>query len=231
MEKATKEFLSFLPDWMAAFPTLDVPSLFAKPEKVAILSVDMTNAFCREGSLASPRVAALIDPITRLFQLAWNSGVRQMVLSQDCHTPDAQEFDAYAPHAICGSSESEAVDEFKALPFYDRMEIFTKNSVAAEKNSGLDPWIASHPELSTFIVVGDCTDICVYSLAMHLRTYANAFERDWRVIVPSDCVDTYDLPLEAARSAGALPHPGDLMHAIFLYHMALNGIEVVRTIA
>lgn len=231
MENTTQEFLTFLEGWMAALPTVEAPGLFANPEQVAVLSVDMTNAFCREGSLASPRIAALIDPVTRLFRLAWNSGVRQIVLSQDCHTPDAQEFDAYAPHAVCGTSESEAVDEIKALPFYDQMVIFNKNSVAAEKNTGLNPWIESHPELSTFIVVGDCTDICVYSLAMHLRTWANAFERDWRVIVPADCVNTYDLPLETAHKVGALPHPGDLMHAVFLYHMALNGIDVVRNIA
>jgi len=230
MDNATKEFLSFLTDWTAALPSMQASTVFQKPETSAILSVDMTNAFCREGNLASPRVAALINPITRLLQLAWDSGVRQIVLSQDCHTPDAYEFDAYAPHAVCGSSESEAVDEIKALPFYDQMMVFNKNSVAAEKNTGLNPWIESHPWLSTFIVVGDCTDICVYTLAMHLRTWANAFEREWRVIVPADCVDTYDLPLEAARSIGAMPHPGDLLHTVFLYHMALNGIEVVRNI-
>jgi hypothetical protein len=27
---------------------------------------------------------------------------------------------------------------------------------------------------------------------------------------------------------GDRPHPGDLFHQTFLYHMALNGIQVVR---
>ncbi len=231
MENTAQAFLTYLDDWKAALPVLDGPTLFAKPEQAAILSVDMTNAFSREGNLASPRVAALISPVTRLFQLAWDAGVRQITLLQDCHTPDAHEFNAYAPHAVCGSSESEAVDEIKALPFYEQLVTFRKNSVAAEKNTGLDDWIASHPGLSTFIVVGNCTDICVYALVMHLRTWANAYDRNWRVIVPADCVDTYDLPMETARTIGAMPHPGDLMHAIFLYHMALNGIEIVKKIA
>ncbi|NTV36699.1 MAG: cysteine hydrolase, partial [Anaerolineaceae bacterium] len=29
---------------------------------------------------------------------------------------------------------------------------------------------------------------------------------------------------------GGFPHPGDLLHATFLYHMALNGIEVVKEV-
>jgi hypothetical protein len=35
------------------------------------------------------------------------------------------------------------------------------------------------------------------------------------------------MPVDVARSLGILPHAGDLLHLIFLYHMALNGIEVV----
>jgi hypothetical protein len=43
-------------------------------------------------------------------------------------------------------------------------------------------------------------------------------------------VQTYDLPVDAAKSLGIPPHPGDLLHAVFLYHLALNGVEVVQHI-
>ena len=73
--------------------------------------------------------------------------------------------------------------------------------------------------------------MCTYQLAMHLRLRANALQRRGvRVIVPEDCVDTYDLTVDAARSIGALPHDADLLHRIFLYHLALNGVEVVKRI-
>jgi hypothetical protein len=63
---------------------------------------------------------------------------------------------------------------------------------------------------------------------MYLRLRANVLGlRQVRVIVPADCVQTYDLPVETAQELGALPHDGDLLHRVFLYHMALNGIEVV----
>ena len=51
------------------------------------------------------------------------------------------------------------------------------------------------------------------------------------IIVPADCVDTYDLPVETAERVGALPHDANLLHPLFLYHMALNGALVVRNIA
>jgi nicotinamidase-related amidase len=87
-----------------------------------------------------------------------------------------------------------------------------------------------HHQISTFIVVGNCTDICVYQLANFLCARANAFGHDWRVIVPEDCVQTYDLPIATAEAVGATPHDGDLLHKVFLYHMALNGVEVVKGI-
>jgi hypothetical protein len=64
---------------------------------------------------------------------------------------------------------------------------------------------------------------------MHLRLRANVMGlRDARVIVPANCVQTYDMPVETAAQFGILPHDGDLLHSVFLYHMALNGVEVVR---
>jgi hypothetical protein len=67
---------------------------------------------------------------------------------------------------------------------------------------------------------------------MHLRVRHNARNVPGvAVIVPANAVDTYDLPVEAANAIGAFPHPGDFFHQVFLYHMALNGIQVVRELA
>ena len=80
--------------------------------------------------------------------------------------------------------------------------------------------------------MGDCTDLCVYQLAMHLRLRANALDlRDTRVILPVDGVNTFDIPVDVAQEIGAMPHHGDLMHLIFLYSMAQNGIEVVSEVS
>jgi len=65
---------------------------------------------------------------------------------------------------------------------------------------------------------------------MHLKIRANQFYLDYNVIVPANCVDTYDTPLEKAERLGILPHDADLLHLLFLYHMALNDIKIVRGI-
>ena len=59
---------------------------------------------------------------------------------------------------------------------------------------------------------------------------ANARNQPLEVIVPADCVETYHLGVEAAAEIGALPHDGDLLHHVFLYHLALNGCRVVASI-
>ena len=179
-------FLNYLAKWIMSLENLKADDVFAQPEHTAILSVDVINGFCKSGNLASELVATIIQPIVRLFKLAWDAGVRNIVLSHDCHTPHALEFNAYPPHAICGTEEAEAVNEIKKLAFYDQMIILHKNSIAPAQNTRLNEWIEIHPEITTFIIVGDCTDICTYLLAIHMRTYANAYEKDWRVIVPED---------------------------------------------
>jgi hypothetical protein len=66
---------------------------------------------------------------------------------------------------------------------------------------------------------------------MYLRTSANENQRQGiRIILPVDCVDTYDLPVDVAKQIGATPHNGEFLHLVFLYHMMLNGIEVVTKI-
>lgn len=225
-----EQFSAYINDLFDQLTERQANQVFANPEECAILSIDVTNAFAREGNLASPRVAAIIQLITDIMQKAWDLGVKNIILAQDCHTSTAEEFDAYAPHAVCGTSEAEAVDEIKALPFYDQMTIFEKNSINPAQNTGLDDWIRAHPEVKTYVVVGDCTDLCIYQTAMHLRTFANSRDLDWRILVPENCVDTYDLPVDAARELGAAPHDGDLLHKLFLYHMALNAVEVVKKI-
>ncbi len=226
----SKPFLAFLENWQAHMQPLALADVITNPDRIAILSVDVINGFCYEGPLASPRVAGIVEPIASLFTSAWAQGVRQIVLCQDTHEADAVEFSAWPPHCVRGTHQSETVDAFKTLPFYNQLIVLPKNSISSTTNTGLEVWILSHPDIDTFIVVGDCTDLCTYQLAMQLRIDANARQMARRVIVPANCSDTYDYSIEAARENGGLPHPAELMHAVFLYHMALNGIEVVQAL-
>jgi nicotinamidase-related amidase len=189
----------------------------------------MTVGFCSQGALASARVGALAEPVRRLFRLAHAHGVRRFVLTQDTHDPHTPEFAAWPPHCIRGTEEAETIPELAELPFAGDFVIFEKNSLTPHDGTGFDAWLDANADLTTAIVAGDCTDLCVHQLAMHLRLRANALNRTpYEVIVPADVVDTYDLPAERAAEIGAFAHPGDFFHQVFLYHMALNGVRIVR---
>ena len=218
----------YVHDWFSQLPSRTLATEI-DPATTAIFSTDMINGFCHFGALASPRVHALIRPVVDLFTRARALGVRDFVLTQDTHEPDAPEFASWPPHCVRGTPEAETIPEITALPFADLFTVVEKNSLHPGHETEFNAWLAGHPEVRTAVVVGDCTDLCVYQLAMHLRLVSNARNiPDVRVIVPANAVDTYDLSPEAAAAIGAFPHPGQFFHEVFLYHMALNGIEVVR---
>lgn len=233
LTQAAAPFLDYLEEWQESLAPLSLTAIIEEaggPEKVAIFSVDIINGFCHEGNLQSDRVKGIIAPIADLMTHAHAQGVRRFVLTQDAHPEDAVEFKEFPPHCIRGTSEAETVPELTALPFASIFEIIPKRSTNSAIETGLDDWLAANPGITHRIVVGDCTDLCTYQLAMHLKLSANANNHLHPVILPADCVQTYDLPVEVARNIGVPAHPGDLFHAFFLYHMALNGVRVVRNI-
>jgi nicotinamidase-related amidase len=184
--------------------------------RTALVIVDMVNGFAREGALASPRVEALIPAIARLLEACRDRNM-PVVAFADAHPTDSVEFQAYPPHCIAGTSESEMVAELKAVGGYT---LIPKNSTNGFLEPAFQAWLQQHPAVDTFLVVGDCTDICVLQFALALKTDFTRRNRNVRIIVPADAVDTFDAPF----------HPGDFMHVIALNLMLGGGIEVVSRI-
>jgi nicotinamidase-related amidase len=228
---SARPFLAYLDQWYNRLETLPLAEVVAfEPERVALLSIDVINGFCVGGPLASERVGSIAQPVAELFGRAYDLGVRNFALTQDTHEPEAQEFQAYPPHCIRGTAESAAVDELQALPFFDQIALFPKNSISSHVGTGLTAWMRERPQLDRFVVVGDCSDLCTYQAAMHLRLEANAAGIARRVLVPADAIETFDTPVAVAHNLGISAHDGDLHHVLFLHHMAMNGIEVVKSL-
>jgi nicotinamidase-related amidase len=227
-----RPFLEWAVDWHNHLGSVPLDRVIVDADRTAVLAIDVLNGFCYQGPLSSERVAGIVQPIVRLFEAAHGMGVRHFVLPQEDHPPDALEFASYGPHCVAGTAEAETVRELAGLSFSDQFVRIGKNSISPFVGTALEDWLAAHPEVNTFIVVGDCTDLCTYQLAMGLRVRANAHQLDdVRVVLPVDGVQTYNLPVDVARQIGAIPHDGDLLHLVFLYHMMLNGVEVVASIA
>jgi len=226
-------FLSWLNDWESKLPSTKLEDIIAEAggsDRVAVICVDITLCFARIGALSSPRIDALVPRIVDLFKLAHSLSIREFALSQDAHPADSPEFEAYGPHCVAGTPEADTVPELKALSFSDIFAVLPKRALNPGIAGPFAEWLEAHTNIRRFIVVGDCTDLCIYQIAMHLKIRANQFYLDYDVIVPANCVDTYDTPLEKAERLGILPHDADLLHPLFLYHMALNDIKIVRGI-
>lgn len=228
-ERETAEFLAWLNGWYQTLPDVPLTDLVTDPTRTAILMADLIEGFCHQGTLASGRVASIIPEDVELVRKGRALGVNTVVLLQDAHDPNAPEFAAWPPHCVRGTREAETIPELSSLPYSKEFAIIEKNALSAGVESWLPAWLEGHAEVTAYLIGGDCTDLCVYQLAMHIRMWANATNRQGReVIVPAAAVQTFDVPVGAAGQG--MPHPGDLMHRLFLYHMALNGIRVVGTI-
>lgn len=234
--RAREPFLRYLAGQSAERQPASLAEIIASaggPDGVAAVAVDVVNGFCRAGALASERVGAIVPPLADLLTRAYVAGVRRLALVCEHHTPDATEFRHFAPHCVAGTEEAEPVDELKSLPFYGMFHVVHKNSISPWYSpDDLARWLGlGRPDgVRAVVAMGDCTDLCLHQLALPLKLRANQANQPLRVVVPVNTVQTYDLPIEVAAQVGAMPHDGDLLHDVFLYHLALNGVEVVSHI-
>lgn len=176
-----------------------------------IFIVDMNNGFARSGALYSPRVESLIDPIYN-FVKPLSKDVNKIIAFTDTHSPDSIELQSYPSHCLENHIESEIVDELKLI---DNIEVIPKNSTNGF--FALDK--IDFDSVDNVIIVGDCTDICVYQFAITLKSYFNQHNLNKNVIVPMSLVDTYDIP-------GV--HPAELLNIVFFNSMLQNGIKVIK---
>jgi nicotinamidase-related amidase len=212
--KRSVETLGEIFDMLAKLPILQLKDLQGK--QTALVIVDMVNGFAREGALKSPRVEELILEITELSKMCDELEISKLAFA-DCHIEASPEFYAYPVHCMMGTVEGEIVDEIKEIGGYI---LIPKNSTNGFLEEEFQKWLKEYRHVNTFIITGDCTDICVQQFAITLKTWFNMQNKKVRIIVPVNAVETYDFGL----------HNGDLMNAMAFYSMIGNGVEVVKEI-
>lgn len=211
--KSTKTLEEIL-NMLKGLPELDLKNF--NNQNTALVIVDMINGFAKEGALSSPRVEKLIPKIAELSKMCHHLKITKLAFA-DCHTDASPEFGAYPVHCMEGTIESEIVDEIKEIGGYT---LIPKNSTNGFLEDKFQNWLKENQNLDTFIITGDCTDICVQQFAITLKTWFNMQNKKARIIVPIDAVDTYDLGV----------HYGELTNVMALYNMIINGVEVVKSV-
>lgn len=153
--------------------------------------IDMINGFCTEGALADPEIMKITDPILDLIKVIDS---QRVTFIADTHKPDDLEFKAFPPHCIEGTKEAEIIEELKP---YVKTPIIKKNTTNAfhELMKPENYHLLEMSVIDSYILVGCCTDICVLQLALSLRTWLNATGQDKRILIPRNCVETFDSPI------------------------------------
>lgn len=196
--------------------TLDPVALTALPENAALILIDLVNGFAKSGAMYSPRIEALAEPAAALAGRFLSSG-REVLALADSHTGDSPEFSAYPVHCLKGEWESRLVEELEALA----VPVVEKASTNGMQEPAMLAWLAEHPQTDTFVVAGDCTDICVQQFAIALKTHFTRQNLPVRVLVAVDLTDTYELGM----------HGAEFTSAAALYNMEINGVELCAGIA
>ncbi|MBF0298899.1 MAG: cysteine hydrolase [Oligoflexia bacterium] len=184
--------------------------------RTVLVIVDMINGFTREGPLRSPYIELLIPEILEVQKVCNKLGIATIAFA-DNHDPNSPEFETYPAHCILGTSEAEIVDEIKEVGKLGKYTLIAKNSTNAFLEDKFQEWLMIKQEINTFLITGDCSDICIEQLATTLKAWFNKQNKKSRIIVPLNAIDTYDFGL----------HNRDLMNILALYNMQKNGVEIV----
>lgn len=150
--------------------------------------IDMVNGFCKHGALADPKIMKIVPNILEEVENTDITFVR------DTHHEDDAEFRVFPKHCIEDTEEAEIIDELKHLANYC-------NTFKKTTTNGMWEWEISNNFIThdDVVVMGCCTDICVLSFAIALRTFKNKNNLNGDVIIKKSCVATYDAPNHNAK--------------------------------
>ncbi|CEJ74413.1 isochorismatase [[Clostridium] sordellii] len=181
--------------------------------KTMLFIIDMNNGFAKKGALYSDRVEALINPITNLAKILEAKNC-EIIAFTDSHNKDSIELRSYPTHCLENDYESKIVDEISTIK---NLKVIPKNST----NGFFCLEDKNFKNIDNIIVVGDCTDICIYQFVVTLKAYFNQNNIDKNIIVPMNLVDTYHIDNI---------HNAEIMNIVFLNSMIQNGVEVIKEI-
>lgn len=196
--------------------TLELNSL--DKEETALIVIDMVNGFVYNGPLSSPRVAAIVNNIVDINKKT--NGYKKVFFT-DSHSENSKEFSSFPIHCLKNSEESMLIPELVTESSSSNSIIIEKNSTNGFNSEGFRQWLNKNCDnVNNYIVTGCVTDLCVLQFTLSLKAYFNEMNKDKRIIVPMNAVDTYDLG----------SHNAYLMNLFALYNMHISGIEVVDKI-
>lgn len=157
------------------------------------LVIDMVNGFVKYGAMHDKSIAKIIpNQIELLEKMQGETDIVAIV--KDTHEKDCMEFKTYPEHCVKGSGEENLVDELSKFETEDSL-VYEKNSTDVTHVAKFFEDIKKMPNLKEVVAIGCCTDICVLNAVISMRTYFNQENMNIDIVMPKNCVETYDAPV------------------------------------
>lgn len=174
-----------LSEWLARIErhTHPRPNLKLKPQKCALLVVDMLQYFASpEGRVYLPSTAAIIPRINTLLEY-WRRIGGTVVYTRHCHSGSEDlgmlgKF--FSDYIRCGKNESKIIPD---LSPHQGEKVIQKNTYDAFYNTDLDEFLKSR-SVEQVLVTGVLTQMCCETTAR------SAFVRGYEVYIPADAQAT-----------------------------------------
>ena len=157
-----------------------------------LVVIDVINGFINEGNMKDPYIKHIVPGIETLVKEYLADSSCEVFYIRDSHKENSIEFKKFPLHCLEGTSESEMVDELKV--YQDYLRVYKKNSTSAIFVKGLLEDISKMKNLKEVVVVGCCSDICVLNFALPLINYFDEGNKDIKVVIKEDLIETYDAP-------------------------------------
>lgn len=143
----------------------------------AVLVIDMIKDFVT-GKFENERAKEIVPNIKRLLESARSSD-KPVVYISDSHSEEDPEFSIWGAHAVSGTEGSEVVPEVEPGEDDHTLE---KQKYSAFYDTGLHT-LLDELGADEVVLTGVLTHICIQ------HTAADAFYRNYDVIVPRGCVE------------------------------------------
>ena len=161
-------------------------------EKI-LYNIDMNNGFVNFGPMANPEYKKLVPEQIKMFEkMIREDGQINFVL--EAHNKNANEFKSYPPHCVKGTKEADVIDEFIKYKNIPGVRVFGKNSINGMFNKDVRRQILELKALKEVIIEGVCADLCVMDFARSLARYFDEIDRDTKIFVVKNAIDTFDAP-------------------------------------
>lgn len=184
--------------------------------KNILINVDMVNGFVNIGAMHDEYINHIIPMQINLMEEFEKDDEKLNIIVKDTHDENCIEFKRYPVHCVKNTEESELVKELRKFE-NDNSIVFEKNSTSAIYAEGFLNFMNSLNYLEEVFIVGCCTDICVLNLAIPLKNYFDQSDRDIKISVYKDGVETYDAP----------NHPRDEYNEMAFKLMNQAGINLI----